>query len=290
MEIQRVPWKQAIESGFQILRLSDLLSREKLPHTPNAPQRLDFHLIMLLTSGEGTHMIDFVDHKCGVGTLVHVGPDQVHSFHYGSDVEAWMLVFRPDVLSGDFYAPESNVFQFPSEYVWPVAIVLPEEDHRFGDNLFQLLSSQQSGPGQWHRGEVSRNLMLALTSFCYNVAIDRSANSKQVLPDPLFLSFMAELKQSFTGHREAKWYSERLGCSYRTLCRACESSAGKTPKELIDERVLTEARRLLAHSRTPVYGVADTLGFSESTNFVKFYQRLSGETPEAFRNKWQAVR
>ncbi len=290
MEIQRVPWKQTIESGFQVLRLADLLSRKKLPHEPAAPQRLDFHMVMLFTSGDGTHMIDFVNYECAVGTLIHVGPDQVHSFHHGSDVDAWMLVFRPDVLSGDFYAPESNVSQFPSEYVWPVATDLPEEDHRFGDRLFQLLSSQQNEPGKWRRGEVSRNLMQALTCFSYNAAIDSSANNKQILPDPLFLTFMAELKQCFTMRREAKWYSQRLGCSYRTLCRVCDSSTGKTPKELIDERVLTEARRLLAYSSSPVYLVADTLGFSESTNFVKFFQRISGETPEAFRNKWQVKR
>lgn len=290
MEIERVPWKKTVESGFQVLRLSDLLLRKKRNGDLNGPQRLDFHMVVLFTLGKGIHMIDFVEHECKAGKLIHVGPDQVHSFQHGSDVEAWMLVFRPDVLAGDFYSPESNVPQVPSEYVWPVATVLDEKDLRFGDQLFHILSSQQQGPGQWRQGEVSRNLMLALASFSYNAAIDSSANSKQVLPDSLFLAFMSELKQSFASHREAKWYSERLDCSYRTLCRVCENSAGKTPKELIDERVLTESRRLLAYSRDTVYVIAESLGFSESTNFVKFFQRISGETPEAFRRKWQSDR
>ena len=87
--------------------------------------------------------------------------------------------------------------------------------------------------------------------FCYNAAIDSPDSSRQFLPDPIFLTFMAELKQSFASHREAKWYSERVGCAYRTLCRVCESSAGRTPKELIDERVLTEARRPFPLRITP---------------------------------------
>ena len=45
------------------------------------------------------------------------------------------------------------------------------------------------------------------------------------------------------------------------LCRVCDVAAGKSPRELIDERVLTEARRLLAYSRKPVYEVAENLDF-----------------------------
>jgi len=290
MKIERVPWKKTIDSGFQVLRLADLLAKKKqLSHSPDEPQRLDFHVVMLFCSGMGVHMVDFEKHECRTGTLIHIGPDQVHSFHHGDDVEAWMLVFRSDVLSPDFYGPESDVSLISAEYVWPVAATLPQAEQHFGERLFELLASQQQEPGRWRRGDVARHLTLALADFSFRAAVDNSsASGKPLMPDELFLGFVAELKEAFIAQREGKWYSERLGCSYRTLCRVCESAAGKSPKQLIDERVVTEARRLLAYSRKPVYVVADKLGFSESTNFVKFFQRLTGETPEAFRNKWQA--
>jgi AraC-like DNA-binding protein len=49
--------------------------------------------------------------------------------------------------------------------------------------------------------------------------------------------------------------------------------------------VLLEAKRLLAHSTASVAAVAHQLGFSEATNFVKFFRRNAGVTPKAFRQR-----
>jgi AraC-like DNA-binding protein len=65
--------------------------------------------------------------------------------------------------------------------------------------------------------------------------------------------------------------------------RACLATAGATPKTLIERRVTLEAKRLLAHSRLPVGELATRLGFSETTNFVKFFRRMEGLTPTLFR-------
>jgi AraC family transcriptional regulator, transcriptional activator of pobA len=58
-----------------------------------------------------------------------------------------------------------------------------------------------------------------------------------------------------------------------------------TPKQLIDERVCLEAQRLLVHTRWPLTRICAELGFCEPTNFVKFFRRTTGQTPEQFRRK-----
>nr|WP_296377757.1 MULTISPECIES: helix-turn-helix domain-containing protein [unclassified Pseudonocardia] len=45
-----------------------------------------------------------------------------------------------------------------------------------------------------------------------------------------------------------------------------------------------EAKRLLAHTDLPVAAVGRRLGFTEPTNFGKFFARLTGQTPGAFRD------
>ncbi|MDB6106331.1 MAG: helix-turn-helix domain protein [Gammaproteobacteria bacterium] len=52
---------------------------------------------------------------------------------------------------------------------------------------------------------------------------------------------------------------------------------------MIDRRVVLEAQRLLVHSGATSSAIGEELGFSESTNFVKFFKRQVGMTPEAFR-------
>ncbi|WP_372487578.1 helix-turn-helix transcriptional regulator [Streptomyces lomondensis] len=78
-------------------------------------------------------------------------------------------------------------------------------------------------------------------------------------------------------------YARALGYSARTLSRAALSAAGVSAKEYIDRRVILEAKRLLAHGDQPASRIATHLGFSSATNFSKFFQQRTGQSPIAFR-------
>ncbi|GAA3572971.1 hypothetical protein GCM10022222_66530 [Amycolatopsis ultiminotia] len=54
-------------------------------------------------------------------------------------------------------------------------------------------------------------------------------------------------------------------------------------KRFLDERIALEARRRLVTTDSSVATIARELGFTEATNFVKFYRRLTGTTPTATR-------
>ncbi len=82
---------------------------------------------------------------------------------------------------------------------------------------------------------------------------------------------------------QAHEYAARLGYSLKTLNRACMLATGCTAKQLIDARVALEAKRLLAHTDLPVASISYRLGFTEPTNFGKFFTRATGQTPGAFR-------
>lgn len=56
-----------------------------------------------------------------------------------------------------------------------------------------------------------------------------------------------------------------------------------TAKRVIVERILLEAKRLLAHSQLPVASISHQLGFDEAPNFVKYLKRETGTTPNQLR-------
>jgi len=64
---------------------------------------------------------------------------------------------------------------------------------------------------------------------------------------------------------------------------APRAATGRSAKQLADDRVALQAKRLLAHSDLPVAAVSRALGFSEPTNFGKFFTRATGRTPGEFR-------
>ncbi|MFD7503613.1 helix-turn-helix domain-containing protein [Streptomyces sp. NPDC059850] len=68
----------------------------------------------------------------------------------------------------------------------------------------------------------------------------------------VYARFRAELERSFATTRRAADYADRLGYTVKTLSRACTAATGQSVKHVIDERVVLEARRLLAHTDEPV--------------------------------------
>lgn len=71
-----------------------------------------------------------------------------------------------------------------------------------------------------------------------------------------------------------------LGCSVRTLSRAAQAVTGTGARQVIDERRLFEARRLLGHARWTARAVADHLGCT--ANFGRLFRHHTGLTPAAY--------
>ncbi|MFZ4758215.1 MAG: helix-turn-helix domain-containing protein [Burkholderiaceae bacterium] len=97
--------------------------------------------------------------------------------------------------------------------------------------------------------------------------------------------FKRELELTFGTHPTVAQLSRRLGFSESTLNRACRTAAGHSAKVLIDRRMALEAARMMVHSRASVAQVGHDLGFSEPTNFVRFFVRMIGTTPARFRER-----
>ena len=65
--------------------------------------------------------------------------------------------------------------------------------------------------------------------------------------------------------------------------QATSKVLGKSPKELIDDRILLEAKRLLVHGNKSIKEIGFELGFEEPTNFIKYFRKHIGKTPMEFR-------
>jgi AraC-like DNA-binding protein len=77
-------------------------------------------------------------------------------------------------------------------------------------------------------------------------------------------------------------YARLLGCSVRTLSRATQAAAGIGARQVIDQRRLLEARRLLGHARWTARAVASHLGFTDTANFGRFFRDHTDLTPATY--------
>ena len=69
------------------------------------------------------------------------------------------------------------------------------------------------------------------------------------------------------------------------LSRVCNQTCGRSASDLLHDRLIFEARRLLAETKVPVNVIAAELGFTSPAYFTRAFQHRTGKTPTGFRKQ-----
>ncbi|MEO0559064.1 MAG: helix-turn-helix transcriptional regulator [Bacteroidota bacterium] len=281
--IQRLPYQHSSgqASPVEVTLLSNLRIRD-LDHVPNDPQRLTFHLLQFVLEGEGAHWIDFERVPLRSGDVLHIRPEQVHSFDADASHEALMILFTPEV---------SQLALVPSRWNATPAFHPATTDFEFLTDVLRLIQRLDAEPGALRPESIGPRLLGAVLAGLTDAVAAQHGPIDPIAQryEALVQDFEVHLDAHHTTSRSPSWYAAALGTTSRTLARACRQSRGRSPKQIVDARVVLEAKRRLATTDDTVESVSYALGFSEPTNFVKYFRRIGGTTPEAFRRSQPGV-
>jgi len=276
IEIEFRPRSSPPGLPVEVLRRSELLARR----TSGARrQRVGFHQLILCTSGGGTHRVDFEPHPIEPGTILRTYPGQVQGYVTDPDFEAevvlWPASTHPATPGGSLWYPGGSV---PTR--WQVA---PEIMERVLRLIAELRFEQERFDGS---SASSRLLQVLLHALLIRVVVEIPDAEPNIdhLPRP-YLSFRQLLEERLTSHPSVVSLAAELGYSTRTLDRACQAAAGRTAKQLLDERISLEVRRLLTHTTRPISQIGAELGFDDPSNFSKFVRRQLGSSPRDVRQR-----
>ncbi|MBS1659670.1 MAG: helix-turn-helix domain-containing protein [Bacteroidetes bacterium] len=81
-------------------------------------------------------------------------------------------------------------------------------------------------------------------------------------------------------------YAEMLNMTPKALSKRIAQVSSVTPNDLIKERILLEAKRLLAHTEMTVKEVGYALGYEDPAYFVRFFTNSAECSPLDFRKKF----
>ena len=264
-------------SPVDVVRLTELRARQ-MDHSMYDPTRLDFHLMQFVVSGSGRHWSDFEPVEIECGDILYVRAGQVHSFDATSDHEALLLFFTPDALAkADIPQParwEPNTVLRPSAADFEILV-----------ELIRVQASIDTTAEELEAGRVGPHVLGAILGGIAGVVSSRHerVDVVQQRAESLVLEFETLLDEHHASSRNMNWYASKMYVTPRSLARACQRARGMAPKRLIDLRVSLEAKRMLTTSAATVESIGLSLGFTEATNFVKFFKRIAGLTPDAFR-------
>jgi AraC-like DNA-binding protein len=276
--------------GIEWLRLSELLGRVSPGHFA-LPQRPGFHLLMLFTAGSGHHFLDFRRVRCKAGTLVHARPGQVQQFLLGQKLEADVLLFTSEFIFPAFSATDGASFGALIDDIVPEDVIDLRADalESVGGVMSTIKREYNKADGSKLSATILQHLLYAMLLTIAGYYVKCDAPSMTDSHSRTFQKFRRAVDAKFTQTRSVEDYAEAIGCSAKSLRRACIMASGSSPKALIEQRLILEAKRLLAHTGLTVEAIATKVGFSEPTNFVKFFRRHGGMRPLDFRAKFPGV-
>ena len=235
-------------------------------------ERVDFQCLLFVRSGTYTHTVDFETHRCTAGSCLVIRPGQVHRFGPAGDWDGWMLIVAPHHVPDEIERLPVHVrvagdvaTAFVEAFARMTADTASVTDPARLDELLALQARLLVK--RLHGGHADADA---------NGSVDRSTMTR-------FRAYRAAVDDHYRRWHLVAPYARHLGCSAKSLNRACRDVGDLTAKRVIVERIVLEAKRLLAHSAEPVATVSEELGFDEATNFVKYFRRETGRTPAQFR-------
>lgn len=268
---------------FYIERLEEHLVRFPMVSLPHAHS---FYLLLYVTQGKGTHTIDLVTYDLRVGGLYFLVPGQAHSWTLSADARGYILFFSATFYLRQYPADRLSSYPFFNPAHSPVLYLLPTETNlrdllaRMLDEKTTASSNQEEVVGAY----LYLLLELAARSYPQEKAQTMPSHGLQQVR-----TFSHLLDEHFRTEKSVRFYADRLSLTANHLNALCRRIVNQTASDLIHERVIVEAQRLLAHSTQTVSQIADQLGFEDASYFTRYFKKYVGQTPEPFRQQQQAL-
>jgi len=167
----------------------------------------------------------------------------------------------------------------------PPKIKLTEKDIARFENILELFKEDLSIKDHL-QGEMLRSLLKRLL-----IISTRKAASK--LPQPsitnaqmnVIREYNILVEKHFREFHQVQDYAKMLFKSPKTLSNLFPKYSDNSPIQVINNRILLEARRLLLYSDKTTDEIAMELGYKDSGHFSKFFKKHEGSSPSIFKKK-----
>jgi len=239
------------------------------------------HQLQLLERGGALATIDGVPHRLQAPAALLLAAGSVHGFTYDPD-SAGHQVTVPSALLQQLLAGAPALAQRLAQSFVLAGDALASDAVEAVDLFLQLgreFQGARSGRSEALRAQV---LLLALW-FLRHAGEPAADEHRQAVRDTLVQRFRALLELHYRRHRPVSYYALALQVSPDHLSRACRAVAGLSALDLVQDRVLLEARRLLAYTPATVADIAQELGYEDPGYFSRFFTRRAGTSPSAYR-------
>lgn len=271
-------------------RLADFFGRNTPPH-----RHYCFFQVHLLLRGSIRLNLDGQVYGGNAPLFIFTPPTIPHSFYTEEDTDGHVLTVRQEVVRAWYRGMPG---QWPDALLREAAFVelsaLPAGSAADFAALVQTIEQLQR---EFERDANGHSALLLALGECVFIHLSRLLLAHEpaaaLRPERsedlrLFLQFCDLVEAHFRDHLTLTEYAGRLSVTEARLNDICRRMAERPSKEVVHERLLQEARRLLRYSAVPVTEISYQLGFADPAYFSRFFTKRTGMPPSQFRLAGQA--
>ncbi|MBB6369373.1 AraC family transcriptional regulator [Chryseobacterium shigense] len=254
------------------------------------PHRHDFYAAVLFTKGKGIHEIDFQRYDVSEGSLFFLSPGQIHSWELSEDIDGYIFFCSQEFYEMHYVNQKLRNFPFFGSVSFPRKLQLDPDEMIKNTGLFQDLEREYQAQDLMKEGFIlslmSQIFINATRLFSKNVDMHSSSASLSYFKH--YQDFEDLMEQHFTTQKSISYYASLLGITPKHLNRIIQTVVQKTATDIITERVVLEAKRMLMYLDESLIEIAFRLGYEEYSYFVRVFRKSSGMTPTQFMRKYKA--
>ncbi|WP_282016097.1 helix-turn-helix domain-containing protein [Marinifilum flexuosum] len=273
------------KDGIKILSIADLKNSDKSERYER-PHRLDFYMFVFYTEGKSKHLVDFNWHDINRNTLVYLTPGQINAFSFDNESKGFVIIFTKDYLKKQLSRiPKDAMICLFTPHLFRSAFYIPEKSNT--ESYIQLLFNEyNTDEPDTNNDHIVDSLYVIIFSKIEQLKTLNALYPKETDKLDIFLEFLHILETDFSKSRNADYYAKKLNITYQQLNLICKEIVNSSAKQFIDVFIITEAKRKLVNSNIKSSELAFSMGFEESTNFIKYFKKNTRLTPNQFKKRY----
>ncbi len=240
-----------------------------------------FEILLFFGSG-GSHMIDFETYPIVEMSIHFVAPGQVHALKRGANVTGYVVVFSKEFMFLNTSDKVLNDFPAFNKTLSPVLLAKSELFLEIQKQV-QLMELEYKGNHPFKDAILAHYISILLLK-CKALLIESPFyKNTDTAARNLIQQFNNLLEEKFILLHKVNEYADILHVTPNHLSESIKKITSKTAGELIHQRLILEAKRLLLHSSITAKELAYSLNFNDPSYFSRFFKANTGLSPESFR-------
>ena len=252
-----------------------------------APHRHDYHELIWIREGSGRHLLDGTPVEAGAGTITVIGRGRVHRFDEARSITGAALDFSDEALFsepalGDAASPLHAPTWLLNTATSPTVSVPPSRVPSL-EAVLHCLDDEARRPPDERTADLLRHLLCTLLLWIDRWHEDSAPRERGTGDARLHVRFVRQLEHDYVHHHDAAHYAEVLAVPPASLAHALQAITGESTKELILDRVMLEATRLLRFTDLAISQIAYRCGYDDPLYFSRAFKRHEGRSPANYR-------